>query len=113
VKLDEVTRRAQQSNVAIYAIGLLDEDKSLARDARRQLISLAEATGGEAFFPRELADADRIARQTARDIRSQYTIGYQPSNKLLDGSFRQIKVTVKAAGNPTVRTRAGYYAAHK
>ena len=28
----------------------------------------------------------------------------------MDGGFRQIKVTVKAAGNPTVRARSGYYA---
>jgi hypothetical protein len=46
----------------------------------------------------------------ARDIRSQYTIGYKPSNEALDGSFRKIKVTVKAAGNPVPRTRTGYYA---
>jgi hypothetical protein len=53
---------------------------------------------------------DRIAHQVARDIRSQYIIGYKPSDESLDGAFRKIKVTVKAAGNPTARTRTGYYA---
>ena len=111
VKLDELMRSAQQSEVVIYVIGLLaDEDKSTARDARRQLTSLAEATGGEAFYPHQLRDVDRIAHQVARDIRSQYLIGYKPSNEALDGAFRKIKVTVKAAGNPTARTRTGYYA---
>ena len=111
VKLDEVVRCALQSEVAIYAVGLLsNEGKGMARDARRQLSLLAEATGGEAFFPYDLSDVDRIAHQIARDIRSQYIVGYRPSNESLDGTFRKIKVTVKADGNPSARTRTGYYA---
>ena len=69
-----------------------------------------EATGGEVFFPKDLAEVDRIAHQVAHDIRNQYTIQYTPSNTAMDGTFRQIKVAVKAPGNPTVRTRSGYYA---
>ena len=53
---------------------------------------------------------DKIAHQVAHDIRNQYTIAYTPTNTALDGTFRQIKITVKAPGNPTVRTRSGYYA---
>ena len=69
-----------------------------------------EATGGAVFFPKELAEVDKIAHQVARDIRNQYTVEYTPSNTAMDGTFRQIKITVKAPGNPTVRTRSGYYA---
>jgi len=110
VELQDLVRSAQQSEVAIYAVGLLADDGKMARDARRQLSLLAEATGGESFFPYDLSDVDRIAHQVARDIRGQYIVGYKPSNEALDGSFRKIKVTVKAAGNPTARTRTGYYA---
>ena len=46
----------------------------------------------------------------ARDIRRQYTIYYTPGVQALDGSYRQIKVTVDAPGKPVVRTRSGYYA---
>ena len=46
----------------------------------------------------------------ARDIRSQYTIEYSPSNTAMDGSYRTIKVAVNAPGRPSVRTRSGYYA---
>jgi hypothetical protein len=53
---------------------------------------------------------DKIAHQVAHDIRNQYTVGYSPSNLAMDGGFRQIKIVVKAPGNPTVRTRSGYYA---
>jgi hypothetical protein len=53
---------------------------------------------------------DAIAHQVARDIRSQYTIQYTPSNAAMDGGYRQIRVAVNAAGHPTARTRSGYYA---
>jgi Ca-activated chloride channel homolog len=53
---------------------------------------------------------ERIAHQVAHDLRNQYTIAYTPSNTALDGTYRQIKVAVKAAGNPVARTRSGYYA---
>jgi len=111
ISLEDLVRDARQSEVLIYSVGLLtDEEKRSASSAKRQLNALAEATGGEVFYPKELADVDPIAHQVARDIRSQYTIGYKPSNEALDGTFRKIKVTVKAAGNLTPRTRTGYYA---
>ena len=46
----------------------------------------------------------------AHDIRNQYTIEYSPINQAMDGTFRQIKVTVNAPGKPDGRTRNGYYA---
>jgi VWFA-related protein len=102
---------AQQSGVLIYAVGLLsDEDRGDASKARRELNALAEATGGETYFPKEVSEVDRIAHLVAHDIRSQYTIQYTPSNAAMDGTFRQIKVTVNAPGHLTARTRNGYYA---
>jgi VWFA-related protein len=62
------------------------------------------------YYPKELADVDRIAHQVAHDIRSQYTLAYTPTNQALDGSFRQIRVVASGPGRPTVRTRTGYYA---
>ena len=83
--------------------------RSAARAARPQ-DRWPTATGGEVFFPKDAGEVDKIAHQVARDIRNQYTIEYTPTNTAMDGTFRQIKVTVKAPGNPTVRTRSGYYA---
>ena len=51
-----------------------------------------------------------IASQVAHDIRSQYTIEYSPTHAAMDGTFRAIRIAVRAPGNPTVRTRSGYYA---
>lgn len=111
IGIEILVKAAQQSEVLVYAVGILgEEERREAQRARRALESLAQATGGEAFFPKDLSDVDRIAHQVARDIRNQYTIIYTPSNAAMDNTFRPIKVTVRAPGNPTVRTRSGYYA---
>ena len=111
ISLENLVKAAQQSEVLIYSVGLLsEEERREAKRAKRALIALAEATGGEAFFPKDLSEVDRIAHQVAHDIRNQYTIAYTPTNSAMDGTFRQIKVAVNAPGKPTVRTRSGYYA---
>jgi Ca-activated chloride channel family protein len=110
VTLEELIRSARQSEVLIYSVGLLgEEEKSEAGRARRALKSLADATGGATFFPKEVDEVDRIAHQVAHDIRSQYTIEYSPTNLAMDGTFRQIKVAVNGRGL-VARTRSGYYA---
>jgi VWFA-related protein len=111
ISLEDLVRNARQSDVLIYSIGLLtDEEKRSASSAKRQLNALAEATGGLTYYPKDVSEVDPIAHQVARDIRSQYTIAYKPSNDALDGTYRRIKIAVKAPGNPTPRTRTGYYA---
>jgi VWFA-related protein len=109
--LADLVKLAQQNEVLIYSVGLLaDESRSDARDARRALEALAGATGGETYFPKELAEVDRIAHLVAHDIRSQYAIEYKPLNAAMDGTYRKIRITVNAPGRPTVRTRSGYWA---
>ena len=111
VSLDGLVRQAEENDVLIYAIGLLtEEDRREAKKAQRALQLLTESTGGSVFYPKDVSEVDRIAHQVAHDIRNQYTIAYTPTNAALDGTFRQVKVTVRAAGNPVARTRSGYYA---
>jgi VWFA-related protein len=110
-KLETIIRAAQQSEVLVYAIGLLaDESPREAEKARRALDSVARATGGQTYFPKDVSEIDRIAPQIAREIRNQYIVTYSPDNQDLDGSFRQIRLIVDAPTVATVRTRAGYYA---
>ena len=109
--LNELVRLAQQNDVLVYAIGILaTEDKAEAKKAKRALDLLVEQTGGQVFYPRDVTEVETIAHQVAHDIRNQYSLAYTPTNAVQDGTFRSIKVTVKAAGNPVARTRAGYYA---
>ena len=114
VSLENLVKSAQQSEVLIYGVGLLsDEERREAKRAERALTDLAVATGGETFFPKEVSEVEKIAHQVARDIRSQYTIIYSPTNAAMDGSYRTIKVSVNAPGRLTARTRSGYYATDK
>ena len=111
ISLEKVVARANQSDVLIYAIGLFtEEERHEAAKAKRALRELTSETGGLAFYPKEVNEVQSIALEVARDIRSQYTIAYTPSVQALDGSYRQIKVTVNAPGKCVVRTRSGYYA---
>lgn len=111
---DQLLRRVQGSHAAIYAIGLLSQDRRReAKRARRALTALAEATGGLAYFPNSVLEVESICTQIAHDIRNQYTLAYYPSNPKKDGTYRSITIeTIPPAGlgKLLVRTRTGYYA---
>ena len=111
ITLEQVLRQAQNSEVLIYAIGLLNEEEAReARSAKKALKSLVDASGGMDYYPKSTSDVQEITPRVAHEIRNQYILGYTSSNQALDGTFRQIKVTVTGFGKPTVRTRNGYYA---
>jgi Ca-activated chloride channel homolog len=111
VKLEDLVRKAAQSEVLIYSIGILaEEEPGEAKKAKRALHELALASGGLDYYPKDIEEVDRITPEVAREIRNQYTLAYSPTNPTLDGTFRKISVTVNAQGRPSVRARNGYYA---
>jgi Ca-activated chloride channel homolog len=108
---EALVRTAQRSEVLIYCIGLLSEEAPRdARDARGALKVLAEASGGLDYYPKDLAEVERVTPQIAHEIRNQYLLAYTPTNPALDGTFRKIDVKVTGYGDPSVRARSGYYA---
>ena len=113
--LEQTIRRVQQlSGPVIYCIGLLFGDemsRGEVRHARRALDLLSTETGGIAFFPKNMEQVDQIAAEVARDIRSQYTIGYHSTKPTSQPGFRRVLVTAEAKGmgKLTVRTRTGYF----
>src|SRR5262249_23218488 len=86
------------------------EEPREARAAKRALKALAEASGGLDYYPKDLPEVEQVTPEIAHEIRNQYLLEYAPTNQVLDGSFRAIKVVVNGFGRPTVRTRNGYYA---
>jgi Ca-activated chloride channel family protein len=109
--LEQLVREARQSGVLIYAIGLLDEEvPGEARAAKRALKSLAEASGGLDYYPKNLAEVEKITPQVAKEIRSQYLLAYTPLNPALDGTYRKIEVKLTGFGKAAPRYRNGYYA---
>jgi len=109
--LAQVMKLAQLSSAVIYTVGVFDDE-----DPDRNpgvLKRLAQATGGEAFFPEDLRAVVAICEHIARDIRHQYTIGYVPINSTPDGAYRAIRVLAtrsKGRDKLSVRTRTGYIA---
>jgi len=92
----------REEDVQIYVIGFvneLDSDRGLIRKSSKDkavglLNRLATETGGRAFFPQSISELPQIANEIVRDLRTQYVISYDPTNKTHDGSYRAIKVTV-------------------
>jgi VWFA-related protein len=108
--LDQVLKKAAQSPVLVYTIGIFEPSDPDSNPA--VLRRLAAATGGEAFFPAQLDQVVPVCERIARDIRHQYTIGYVSSNPPQPGSYRTIRVVAAAGhGKLAVRTRAGYISA--
>jgi Ca-activated chloride channel homolog len=111
INLEDLMRKAQQSDVLIYSIGILSEEEPReSKKAKRTLHDLALASGAMDFYPKDLEEVDREVPEIAHEIRNQYTLAYSPLNPALDGTFRKITVTVNAPGRPNVRSRNGYYA---
>lgn len=115
LNLEQTIRRVQElSGPVIYSIGLLFGDemsRAEVRHARRALEMLSTETGGLAYFPKSIEQVDEIAAEVARDIRSQYTIGYHSTKPTSQPGFRHVLVTAEAKGmgKLTVRTRTGYF----
>jgi Ca-activated chloride channel family protein len=104
------------SDVTVYAIGELEHQSSSgAAEARRVLQQVADTTGGQAFFPLSAKELDQIYDKVLAQVRALYTIGYLSTNSKTDGAWRkvEIKVTRKDGREYRVRSRKGYFAAHK
>jgi VWFA-related protein len=119
---EELLSYAQKSNAVIYTVGLLGSEEpgglfkmhgSGPHRAAKILAKLAEATGGQAYYPHSLDEVEAVCTQIAHDIRNQYTLAYYPTNAKKDGTFRTVRVDAFAPSGRTkfvVRTRPGYYA---
>src|ERR1700675_2013501 len=93
--LEKTLRKIQKTSTVIYTIGLLgQENKRSAKNAKKALAEIAQASGGLAFFPENVEDVHSICEQVARDIRNQYTLAYYPSNTKRDGTYRTVQVEV-------------------
>jgi Ca-activated chloride channel homolog len=107
----EVLKMAGQRNTLVYTIGIFDEENA---DRNPEVLKrLAQATGGEAYFPRQYSDVVAICERIAHDIRHQYTLGYVSGNAARPGTWRAIQVIARESGKRrlVVRARSGYMAA--
>ena len=108
----EVREFAKESDVQIYAIG---EEGNLGY-GRSEIQNIVGITGGRTFFPNNFNELDYYIDLVHAELRSQYVLGYQPTNTSHDGKWRRIRVALDAPkGLPKliIKAREGYYAPKK
>jgi Ca-activated chloride channel family protein len=77
----------------------------------RALETLAEETGGAAFFTGDMLSLERAFNKISKELRAQYLITYKPTNDRYDGNFRKIDVKLaEGRKDLKVRTKNGYTA---
>ncbi|MBI2187004.1 MAG: VWA domain-containing protein [Acidobacteria bacterium] len=127
VTADEVLELVRRSGIAIYTISLRSVPATargssgtrvhantsrswFASQSDYLMRTLAEETGGRAFFPLAIEELAPLYRVIAEELARQYTLGYNPKNPGLDGAFRRVAVRLPSQPGARPRTRLGYLA---
>jgi VWFA-related protein len=111
---------AQRTETTIFAIstkaGFLSAvpgvEVGQVKDKKdRDLVTLADETGGMAFFTGDMLSLERSFTKISKELRAQYLVTYKPVNDRYDGSFRKIDVKLaEGRKDLKVRTKHGYKA---
>ncbi len=118
--LKRMLNRADEQGVTIYPLALPTGDPARLADptprqvalysaARNRLQLIADRTGGTLNAIRRLEEMGLLYAQVAADLRTLYTIEYEPVNLKKDGKWRTIKVEVSEP-DLIARSRQGYFA---
>jgi Ca-activated chloride channel homolog len=114
----EIKSAMREADVQVYAMGIFDTEDSPKRPLEERngpklLDDLAEETGGRHYPVKDLDQLPTVCERIGNELRSEYLIGYAPTNDQQDGTYRKVKVTVSSPeGTPALRAhnRQGYYA---
>ena len=112
LKIQDAIEAAQKADAIIYV--LLCADRGFyggfgGYSGEGEMRKLTEQTGGRVINVGNKFDKLREAfDQIASELRSQYNVGYTPTNLKQDGTYR--KIEIKNKQNYKIQARAGYYA---
>jgi VWFA-related protein len=106
VRIEEAVEAAQRTDTVIHIILVADPRYGANTGAARKL---AEETGGRVLSANSDKKLNQAFDEISEELRSQYTLGYYPTNSAQDGKFRKVKVET-AEKDLKVLTRKGYYA---
>jgi Ca-activated chloride channel family protein len=115
---DEIKKVLEEADVLTYAIGIFDEEpipllKSIEeRMGRNWLSELTDVSGGRTIAADDRRRIPDIAATISRELRSEYVLGYQPSDLSRDGKWRKITVKV-AQPSESVRLQVHYKAGYR
>ena len=111
--------RIRDSETIVFPIYLDTEEENVKRHhvprsayalAREQLGHMAAVCGTPLYRAARLSDLDAVYAQVVRDLSTVYSIGYQPTNKTLDGKWRSVEVRLANRTDLFARAKRGYYA---
>jgi VWFA-related protein len=104
MRLQDAIEAAQRTDTVVHILLVAADggDQGVAR-------KLTDETGGRMIVVRNEKNLEQAFDEISEELRSQYTIGYSPTNKSHDGSYRKIKVDMKNKEYAGL-TRRGYYA---
>jgi Ca-activated chloride channel family protein len=112
-KAEDLFKLLGTTDIQIYVMGFTNELPEKSRPKALAFLNrLAMDTGGRAFISQARGDLTSFAEQLIQDIRTQYTIGYLPTNDT-PASFHKVQVSI--TDDPTQEkriavTRVGYEA---
>jgi len=106
VRIEEAVEAAQRTDTVIHVILVADPHYGANTGAAKKL---ADETGGRVLSASNDKKLMQAFDEISEELRSQYTLGYYPSNSALDGKFRKIHVET-ANHDLKVLARKGYYA---
>jgi VWFA-related protein len=107
LKIDDAIEAAQRTDTVVHI--LLVYDPAYGPPDYGGANKITNETGGRTIVVRNDKNLEAAFDEISEELRSQYTLGYYPSNPKRDGSYRKIKVEVNRP-DTNVLTRKGYYA---
>jgi VWFA-related protein len=115
LKIQDAIEAAQKADTICYVILIADRGfyGGFGYSGDYDMKKLAEQTGGRVIEVGNKPEKLRQAfEQIQNELRSQYNLGYTPTNTKLDGSYRKVQIRTKD-GNYKIQARQGYYAMAK
>ncbi len=113
VSRDQAIEAAHKADAVIYSIYYVDPSAyrgaGWGAPSDSDLKRMAEQTGGRVYRVGRKQSLADIFGELQEEMRSQYAIGYTPTNSARDGSFRRVEVRTRDR-NLKVQARRGYYA---
>jgi len=102
------------SDVTVYSVGFLEHSRGRIEE-RAHLTQIAEATGGQAFFPTTMKDVEASYDKVVAQIRAQYSLAYSSTNTKQDGAWRkvEIRITRPDLKGTKILARRGYFAPYQ
>ncbi len=83
---------ALSDETIIYAIGIGDSKRDGVD--KHSIEAVAESTGGRAFFPKKDVDLKNAFLEIEKELRSQYLVTYSSTNKVRDGAYREMRLSI-------------------